>query len=546
MRWLERSLILAACAALTTIVMLVPPLPARAGMTYEDFKGKFIDSALAKATESGAVVTDPQSRAFAGTGYIIGSRDWDSIPSTEIETYLRTILDKLLAQWTGPKPKITVRLTANTGFDAEATPTGVILLARGVLDQITSEDEVAAILGHECAHLLLNHFARAEALERRNQMIAGAAAAGVTAAYISSMHVSVSERGGVQTSVDTGVGRKTAQILLIKFAIDQISQAFSSSWQREQEDEADLLGVDLMARAGYNVGAMNKVIQLRGSYERDAQAQVKVLSAEYEERLKNDLSRADLEAAKGTITAMVIDAGLNALDALIKEINSSHPDPAKREKNVTQYLAREYEDAPLPAFLTAPYTTFTGGSKVKPILENHKAAAEGAKAIHARQPATAQPLVKRAMTAPTSTAPYALRVSGELNSVQGQTATAQSQFESAVKSDYAALTTFEMLAGIYAGRGQFDRAHATLDSAVSRFGSAEAVYPVRIQFYMQAGRQADAKATYDLCAKVKNKDLVRQCRAQMGEKKCDAGLVVCGIAEGGTDVIDGVGRLFGP
>ena len=123
-----------------------------------------------------------------------------------------------------------VYIIRNPYFNASMTANGVMQVWTGLLLRVSSEDELAAVLGHELAHYTQLH-----TLERlhsiRDSMTTG----------------SVLDFGLILL---TGVPLPVGQLVAVANVM-----AFS----REQEEEADLLGVKFMAQAGYDPSAAVRV-----------------------------------------------------------------------------------------------------------------------------------------------------------------------------------------------------------------------------------------------------------------------------------------------
>lgn len=116
-----------------------------------------------------------------------------------------------------------VNLIGSSQVNAFCMPGGKIAFFSGILAKLQLDDsEVAMIMGHEAAHALREH-----ARERMGKN----AATGI-AANLASMIL------GLGTTGDTLL-RMGGQLLTLRFS-------------REDESEADLVGMDLAARAGYD------------------------------------------------------------------------------------------------------------------------------------------------------------------------------------------------------------------------------------------------------------------------------------------------------
>ncbi len=116
-----------------------------------------------------------------------------------------------------------VNLIGSRQINAFCMPGGKIAFYLGILDQLKlSDDEVAMVMGHEVAHALREH--------ARGQMAKTMATRG--AIEIGSALLGLGNAGRLAA----GMG---GQLLTLRFG-------------REDESEADLIGLELAARAGYD------------------------------------------------------------------------------------------------------------------------------------------------------------------------------------------------------------------------------------------------------------------------------------------------------
>jgi len=113
--------------------------------------------------------------------------------------------------------------------NAWALPGGKISINRGLLVEMESEAELAAVLGHEIVHSAASHGAQSQS---RGMLLQGAVLA-----------------GGIATGAATGDERYSQAALLGGMVGAQL---ISQSYSREAEREADLFGMRYMKRAGYN------------------------------------------------------------------------------------------------------------------------------------------------------------------------------------------------------------------------------------------------------------------------------------------------------
>ena len=121
-----------------------------------------------------------------------------------------------------------VNLVGSNQINAFCMPGGKIAFYSGILTQLhLSDDEVAMVMGHEIAHALREH-----ARERMGKATAtnGIATIGSTVASVFF---------GVSPQITDLVAKQGANLLTLKFS-------------RDDETEADLVGMEIAARAGFD------------------------------------------------------------------------------------------------------------------------------------------------------------------------------------------------------------------------------------------------------------------------------------------------------
>ena len=119
-----------------------------------------------------------------------------------------------------------VNLIAANTINAFVMPGGKVVFFTGIIDRLKlSDDEIAMIMGHEMAHALLEHGRERVGQER----VAQAATIG---ASVLSQVLGFGDLGGV-------IAQGTSKLTLLSF-------------NRGDETDADLVGMDIAARAGYD------------------------------------------------------------------------------------------------------------------------------------------------------------------------------------------------------------------------------------------------------------------------------------------------------
>lgn len=173
----------------------------------------------------------------------------------------------------------TVTLLNSSVDNAFAVPGGYVYITRQLVDLMNNEAELAGVLGHEVGHVAARHSARRAATAQRNQLL------------------------GV-------LGQVLAGAVLGNSALGQLGQQIAGTapqlatlkYSRQQELEADQLGISYLKGAGYDPRAMATVL-----------------------------------ASLAAQTAL--DAQLQGRDASIPAWASTHPDPAGRVQNALNLAA---------------------------------------------------------------------------------------------------------------------------------------------------------------------------------------------------------------
>ncbi len=122
-------------------------------------------------------------------------------------------------------------------INAFALPGGQVFITRGLMDRLTTEGQLAGVLGHEIGHVVARHSAEQIAKQQLTQGLTGAV---VIASY----------------DPDNPSSMRTAQVAML------IGQLVNMKYGREDELESDFLGVCFVDGAGYNPQEMVSVMRV--------------------------------------------------------------------------------------------------------------------------------------------------------------------------------------------------------------------------------------------------------------------------------------------
>jgi Zn-dependent protease with chaperone function len=153
-----------------------------------------------------------------------------------VERVGENLVDAIPAEFRHAGFRYTFDVINQKEINAFALPGGPMFLNRGMIEASRSEAEMAGVMAHEISHVILRH-GTAQATKGQKFQI-GAVAGQVLGAIVGGAAGSVIAQG-----TQFGLG------------------AYFLKYSREYERQADLLGAQLMARAGYDPRAMATMFQ---------------------------------------------------------------------------------------------------------------------------------------------------------------------------------------------------------------------------------------------------------------------------------------------
>ena len=154
------------------------------------------------------------------------------------QAYVESVFSRLAAQAPGTKFPYQIRVVNARDINAFALPGGFTYVNRGAITSARTEGELAGVLAHEISHVALRH--------GTNQ---------ATKAYMTQAGLGV--LGGI---LGRGKPESTAQIINIIGGLGM--NAVFLKYSRDAETQADIVGAQIMARAGYDPMEMANFFEL--------------------------------------------------------------------------------------------------------------------------------------------------------------------------------------------------------------------------------------------------------------------------------------------
>ncbi|MCG6657622.1 M48 family metalloprotease [Halomonas campisalis] len=156
------------------------------------------------------------------------------------QDYVESLLARLTPHSGLSDARTVVTLVESRQLNAFAVPGGVIGVNAGLFAFADEEDAVASVLAHELGHLSQRHYARGQARAEQTQVPA-------MAAMLAGMLIAAA--GGGDAGIGVAMGSQAA------FIQDRLA------YSRRFEQEADRIGLQAMAQAGFDPQAMVRMFR---------------------------------------------------------------------------------------------------------------------------------------------------------------------------------------------------------------------------------------------------------------------------------------------
>ncbi|WP_248730169.1 MULTISPECIES: M48 family metalloprotease [Halomonadaceae] len=156
------------------------------------------------------------------------------------QDYVEALVAHLLPHSGLPDTRISVALVESRMLNAFAVPGGVIGVNSGMFAFAEGEAAFASVIAHELGHLSQRHYARRQARAEQTQIP-------TMAAMLAGMLIAAG--GGGDAGIGVVMGSQAA------FIQDQLA------YSRRFEEEADRIGLQAMAQAGYDPEAMVRMFR---------------------------------------------------------------------------------------------------------------------------------------------------------------------------------------------------------------------------------------------------------------------------------------------
>ena len=296
------------------------------------------------------------------------SADYGTSQDKALNAYVDQVGRKLAKKTHRPDMPYSFRVVNATYVNAYAFPGGSIAATRGIMLKLDNEAELASLLGHELGHVNARHTAQ--------QMTKGT----ITQVVVGGLAAYAGAKREIYGTLASSLGMVGAGALL-------------ASYSRDNEREADHLGMTYMAEGGYNPEGFVGLMKMLNAMSRHGASAFELMFATHpmsQERYDTAVAEAARypRAKKKTLYKeryMDRTAALRAMAGAIE--NMQKAEIAMARQNISEaetHLEKALKEAP------DDYAALVMMSKVQLALKNPKAAKRYAQKAKAVDPKEAQ------------------------------------------------------------------------------------------------------------------------------------------------------------
>jgi len=167
-------------------------------------------------------------------------KNYKIVDDTYISDYVNAVGKRILSQMPEQPFRYRFYVILDASYNAFATPAGHVFVNSGLFEAMESEEELAGILGHEISHVYCRHIS--EKIER-------------------SKKVGLASLAGIAAGVLLGAGGVGPAASAVTMGSAAAGISVELAYSRDNEMQADQLGLQLLTAAGYNPSGLLNVLR---------------------------------------------------------------------------------------------------------------------------------------------------------------------------------------------------------------------------------------------------------------------------------------------
>ncbi|MEM7222226.1 MAG: M48 family metalloprotease [Pseudomonadota bacterium] len=431
------------------------------------------------------------------------------VSDAALDAYVNKVLRRIMA--VAPEKPIPAKayVLSDDTFGAYAAPDGGIFITLGMLRDLENEDELAFVLGHELSHIIYRHHDKDWYLKTERRALT---AAGLTHETLATAEGLTGTEIGATKDFKTGV---LVGALMLEAHTVVIDPAFT----REQEDEADLLGLDLMIAAGYNMAATITLLEKLDIWEKQQEAKKPKRTAGEREA---DMEEAATEGGLGGLFGQAFEDLTSVIEEEKAELSKEHVPAAERNAVLQNYMLGPYMmEVPPPITPLAWHDATPEGAAILQLIEKYNAARSAFMALGGGDLQKAESLARKAIEDATKHDAYPRMAFYSVRKAQGKGKLAKKNLELAMAGKEPSFAIYARAIEDAKAAEDWQLAVAHIEEARKRLADTPTLLPLRIEVYPKVGRKSEVAELLIEC-KADYPSLADRCAIAAGQEPAKA------------------------
>jgi hypothetical protein len=488
-------------------------------------------AAARRAQDRTAAPVSGQGMGLAAQADVRGTLRPTLFAMPQTQARLQAMVDRIAAAWPYPDaPRPKVLISANVGFNAEARADNTIVVWLGVFEGDAgqpatdlSDNDLYWLLGHEYAHLALNHAGRDEVVEGQRRFARDAARVYERGARLESTLRYADSSGALSGPAKLEVRDSREAHQRLRFIMDSM---IAPMWGRAQEDEADVAGYDIVALLGQRPRTSLATGRFEAS-EQGRDAQLEEMNDRMEDSAETALADPTVQSALASgsfgaaFTSLAGTLGKSLLEGMGKAFTAwssrDHRPARQREEGIEKYRAAAYERRGV---------VLTGGlvrTEVDAILASPELrqgliaarAVAGAQDALNQEPSDTAGAMRQmtiALRTPFGREAYVLYWAARVELAQGRTEAAVVWLEKARNAPNVSPEAYRELARLYAVSGRIPQAMAVTAEGRRKIGDSDYFLPEDVRVASRTRNLDAVPPIVDQCRRTRREQIMLDCQ----------------------------------
>jgi len=298
-----------------------------------------------------------------------------------------------------------------------------------------------------------------------------------------------------------GMQKTVGNTVLYTALVNSFSEnIWSTAWGRSQEDQADLLGADLMIKAGYAPRAASHSLQRLSDFQGKQKSLLGSFATQRKEAMQASLQNLQVDRLVKEVEVTLNQGLATSITAAGQYFQRSHMSPLDRDTELRQYLQRQYDGQRRAPVNADDWQRLRASGAVAPSLQAYKDAYAATVALEQKKLREAQLFSDRALTSAVRDQPGIRRAAFSVDMAQGKRREALIELQSIKDWSLASPELYDLMIAHHLRNDDPRAALALIAQAEKTLGSEELFITEKLAANQRLKDDAQVKLLARKCA----------------------------------------------